>query len=373
MEKDSGSQDTSKLRICGVLFGIYLTDMDNKKLQLYFFLGLLLAVLVLVFALFRPFVAPIALAFMAAIIVKPVDRKILSAVKGRRTLAAVATTLFVILVILVPIGLLFQQIIVEAVQFYNDIREGGLGGFNQAISYVLEPIQRVFPGFDPDLRGAVTALADALVSNATKIFSSTASLVLGLFVAVLSLFYILRDGHRFRKAIVELSPLSDKYDTEIIDKVERAVNSVVRGSLFVALTQGVLATIGFFIFGVPHALLWGALAAVAALLPGIGTGLVVIPAVLYLVATGSYGFAIGLTIWGAVAIGLVDNIVLPVIVGRGFTVHPLLILLSVLGGLAFFGPIGLFLGPLVLALFFALIEIYKLLILDDKAKKTVSV
>jgi predicted PurR-regulated permease PerM len=347
--------------------------MDTKKLQLNFFIGLLIAVLILTLYLFKPFIAPIALAFMAAIVVRPVDKKLLGLFGGRRTLSAVATTVFVMIVILVPLAALVQQVTVESFNFYTEIRDEGLGSFDRIAQSVVEPIQGIFPGFSPDIRGSVTSLADGLVSNASQIFSSTASLALGLFIAVVALFYMLRDGYKFRRALIELSPLADAYDRDIIEKIERAVNSVVRGSLFTSLIKGVLAALGFLIFGVPHAMLWGALTAVVSLLPGIGAGLTIIPAILYLIIQDSIGMSIGLAVWGFVAVGLVDNIIMPVVVGKGFTVHPLLVLLSVLGGLAFFGPIGLFLGPLVIALLSALVEIYKLIILDDKHKKTTTI
>ncbi|HEY0908496.1 MAG TPA: AI-2E family transporter [Candidatus Paceibacterota bacterium] len=347
--------------------------MNTKKLQLYFFIGLLLAVVALTLALFQPFIAPIALAFMAAIVIRPVDQWFLRKLNGRRTWAAVASVLFAMVVILVPLAVLVQQITAESFNFYTDVRDGGVSGFGYITEYIVQPIQGVFPEFNPDIPGTVQSLADGLVSNASKIFSSTAGIALSLFVAIVALFYMLRDGAGFRKSIVELSPLSDKYDNDIIEKIERAVNSVVRGSLFTCLLQGTIATVGFLIFGVPHALLWGALTGVVALLPGIGTGLTIIPAVLFLLAQGSIGSAVGLAAWGIVAVGMVDNIIMPIVVGKGFTVHPLLVLLSVIGGLAFFGPVGLFLGPLVIALLSALIEIYKLIILDDSHKKETNI
>ncbi len=347
--------------------------MNTKKLQLYFFIGLLLSVVALTLALFQPFIAPIALAFMASIAIRPVDRWFLGKFKGRRTLAAVATVLFAMIVIMVPLAVLVQQITAEAFNFYGDVRAGGVSGFDYITKYIVQPVQSVFPEFNPDISGTVQTLADSLVSNASKIFSSTASIALSLFVAVIALFYMLRDGGGFRKSIVKLSPLSDKYDNDIIEKIEKAVNSVVRGSLFTCLLQGTIATIGFLIFGVPHALLWGALTAVVALLPGIGTALTIVPSILFLLAQDSTWSAIGLAAWGIVAVGLVDNFIMPIVVGRGFTVHPLLVLLSVIGGLAFFGPVGLFLGPLVIALLAALVEIYKLLILDDSEKKETNI
>ncbi len=351
----------------------YTYGMDTKKLQLYFFITLLLVVFGLTLALFKPFIAPIALAFMTAIVVQPIDRRFLAYFNNRRTIAAVATLLFVLVVILVPLTVLVQQITVETYNFYTEIKKDGPDGIENLASYVIEPIQSFFPGFNPDVHGTIDTFADSLVSNATRIFSSTASIGLGIFIAIIALFYMLRDGERFRKTIVELSPLADAYDNEIIERIERAVNSVVRGSLFTSLIKGLLATLGFLIFGVPHALLWGMLTAIVSLLPGIGAGLTIVPAILYLIAKESIGGAVGLGAWGFIVVGLVDNILMPIVVGKGFTVHPLLILLSVLGGLAFFGPVGLFLGPLVIALLSALVEIYKLIILDDSGKKTTAV
>ncbi len=347
--------------------------MDTKKLQLAFFIVLLLAVFVLVALLFEPFIAPMALAFMAAIVTRPVDAWFMKLTANRRTLSAILSVIFVLLVILVPLSILTQRIAVESFNFYVDVRDSGLGGFDQITQYLVQPIQAIFPAFNPDISGYIRTLADGLVNNARGIFQSTATIALSTFIAIVALFYMLRDGASFRKSIVELSPLADKYDNDIIDKVERAVNSVVRGSLFTALIQGTLASLGFFLFGVPHALLWGTLTAIVALLPGIGTGLTMIPAILFLIVTDHLGAGIGLAIWGIVAVGLVDNILMPIMISQGFTVHPLLVLISVLGGIMFFGPVGLFLGPLVIALFAALLEIYKLVILDDKNKKTTSV
>jgi len=346
--------------------------MDTKKLQLYFFIGLLIIVFLLTLALFEPFIAPIALAFMIAIIVRPVDKWILVKTGGRRTLAAFFTVLFVLVVILVPLSILIEQLTLETINFYSDIRDRGLGDFNLLAKYAIEPIQGIYPNWNPDLGGFVKSITDSLVNNLGKVFSSTASIALGLFIALIALFYILRDGKGFKRAIMDISPLADVYDSQIIDKIERAVNSVVRGSLFTSLIKGLLAAFGFYIFGIEHALLWGTVTAIVSLLPGIGAGVTLIPAVLYLLVIDKVGAAIGLGIWGIVVVGLIDNILMPIIVGKGFTVHPLFVMLSVVGGIMFFGPIGLFLGPLVVALFSALLEIYKLIISDDQNKKTTS-
>ncbi|MDP1625244.1 MAG: AI-2E family transporter [bacterium] len=343
--------------------------MDTQKLQIGFFIGLLISVVVLTVFLFVPFLAPIALAFMAAIVMRPVNRWFLVKTSGKKTLAASLSVVFAIVVVLVPLTIVAQQVTSETYKFYTEVRNEGLGGFDRVTAAIIEPIQSAFPEFNPDVDGYISSLAGKFADNASKIFSSTASLTLSLFLAFMALFYMLRDGHRFREVLIELSPLADSYDNEIIDKIERAVNSVVRGSLLTAVIKGIFAAAGFAIFGVPHAILWGALTAVVSLVPLLGAGITVIPAVLYLIATDSIGAAIGLAIWGTVAVGLVDNLLMPIVVGKATVIHPLLILLSVLGGVVLFGPVGLFLGPLVIALLSALLEIYKVVILHGQNKQ----
>jgi predicted PurR-regulated permease PerM len=199
-----------------------------------------------------------------------------------------------------------------------------------------------------------------LLQNIGPVFSNVAIIALDLFVLLIALYFLLRDGDALRKVIVAISPLKDAYDDIVIQKLERAVNSVVRGSISVGLVQGALTAIGLAIFGVPNPILWGTVAAIVALIPGIGTSLVLIPSILYLFFTGATAAAVGLLAWGFIAVGLVDNVLGPKLVGRGVQFHPFLILLSILGGVSFFGPIGFLLGPLTLSLLLAVLEIYAL-------------
>ncbi|MFA6095324.1 MAG: AI-2E family transporter [Candidatus Paceibacterota bacterium] len=347
--------------------------MDTKKVQFYFFIGLLVAALVVSIFIFLPFLAPIALAFMFAVTFRPVNRWFLKLTRDRRALASALTIIFILVVVVTPLTFLVERLVTESYTFYFDIRERGIGDLDRLTYYFIHPVQKFFPAFDPDIAGYVESITEALVSNLGSIFSSTASIIAGMFLGVISLFYIFKDGNRFRKALIELSPLSDRYDSQIIDRLEAAVNSVVKGSLLTALVQGFFVALGFTLFGIEHIVLWGSVAAVAALLPAIGTGLVMIPAVLFLLVTGSTGAAIGLAIWGIVAVGLVDNFLLPFFIGKSFKIHPVFVLFSVLGGILFFGPVGLFLGPLVVALLFALLDIYRLLILDDQKKEVTSI
>ena len=174
----------------------------------------------------------------------------------------------------------------------------------------------------------------------------------------MALYYLFTEGGRIKENIKQWSPLLESDTLMLVEKTGRAITSVVKGSIGTASIQGIVATIGFFIFGLPNAFLWGSITAIAALVPSVGTSLVVIPAVLYLLVTGSIYSAIGLGIWGIVAVGSIDNLVSPMLSGKGTGLNLLITILSVFGGLSFFGISGIFLGPVLVSVFCAIFDIY---------------
>jgi predicted PurR-regulated permease PerM len=198
---------------------------------------------------------------------------------------------------------------------------------------------------------------DWLLKNIGGLFSNITKMILNFFIFLIALYYLLKDGQRLKKTIVDLSPLADADDEKIFNMLELAVNSVIKGNLTVAVIQGGLTAVGFAVFGVPNAVLWGTVTSIAALIPGFGTSLVIIPAILFLFFNNEVFHAVGLFVWGGVAVGLIDNYLGPKLVGRGIQMHPFIIFLSVMGGIGFFGPIGFLLGPLTMSLLFAFFEI----------------
>jgi predicted PurR-regulated permease PerM len=234
-----------------------------------------------------------------------------------------------------------------------------LNGAAQSVSHVFMDL---YPAYSFDAFNVTDILQKGLewlFGNLDTVFSGASKVALSLFVLLLALFYFLRDGRELKRQIVALSPLADDDDHKIFRKLERTIFSIFAGSIAVGIIQGVLTGIGFAIFGVPNPALWGSVAAVAALIPGIGTSLILVPAVIYTFFTGSTGDVVGLAIWSMFAVGLIDNFLAPIFVNRGVKIHPFLILLSVLGGIIFFGPIGFVLGPIVLAFLFSLLDIYR--------------
>ena len=336
-------------------------DMHDQKPQLYFLLFILAVISILVFFIFQPFLYALILAMVFATVFQPVYQKMLLIVRGQKGIAAFATLLIVAIAVFTPLVFLGIQIFREAQAFYSSL--GSVGGKDAILNIfngLMSRIQEYFPSaqisFDSDQY--VRRGLDWLIQHLGAVFGSFAKMLASAFVFLIALYYLLKDGHKVKSNLVSLSPLSDEHDEAIFKTLERAVNSVVRGNLFIAVIQGILVSVGFAIFGVPNAILWGSIAAIAALIPGIGTALVLIPAILFLFATGQIFPAIGLLAWGMGAVGLVDNFLGPRLMGRGIELHPLIILLSVLGGIGFFGPIGFLLGPLIVSLFFALLDIY---------------
>ena len=199
------------------------------------------------------------------------------------------------------------------------------------------------------------------------IFSGLAKVFVGAFLFFISFFYFLRDGQEIRKNIITISPFQDDKDEMILHKLKLAIVSIIEGSIFVSVIQGILTGIGFFIFGVPSAALWGGVGVISSLIPGVGTSLVMIPGILYLFFVGNTGAAIGLLVWAILFVSLIDNFLGPKLIGKGIHIHPLLVMLSAIGGIAYFGVTGFILGPIVLSFLFTLFDIYKTIIVKDNS------
>lgn len=341
--------------------------MSNNKFHVNFLLIVLVGVLLLCFFILTPFSTPLVAATIFAIVLQSLYKKILTKTGGKESTASFITLFLSIFCILVPLIFLGSQIFKEAIGLYTLTTENG--GSQTLITTTINSVGSISENMIPGTGNFFTNLSTNLDSYIKKglvwlinhlgvAVSGVSGVLLDLFIFIISLFYLLRDGKQLKRKIIQLSPLVDKEDGELFDRLESAVNSVIRGSLLVALIQGVMTSIGFTIFGIPNSILWGTLTMIAALIPGIGTSLVLIPGIIYLFAMGNTLPAIGLIIWGVVAVGLIDNILGPKLVGQNLRIHPLLILLSVLGGISFFGPIGIFLGPITMSLLFALLSIY---------------
>lgn len=333
--------------------------MDRQHHSYYFLLLALGALCLVVYFIAKPFLGSLILAAVFAFLFQPIYQRFLNYTKKRESLAAFATIILAIILIIIPITLLGIQIFKESSQLYHSLANEG--GFEVSIRDILDRARTTFPipaDFELDFGRYARQGLEAMIQNLGAVFSSFARILLNAFVFLTALYFLLKDGGKLKNYFVALSPLADTDDELIASRLKSGVLAVIKGNLTIGLIQGALTGIGFAIFGVPNAALWGSLAVITALIPGIGTALVIAPAIIFLFLTGNNVGGIGLLIWGVIAVGLVDNFLSPKLVGRGMQLHPLAAFIAVLGGLAFFGPLGFLLGPLTISICLALIDIY---------------
>ncbi len=334
--------------------------MNNQHLHSYFLPVLLIGVMGIAFFVFRPFFYVLILAVVCAVVFQPLHQKVLDRVRSRQGVAALFTTLIIVISILVPLVFLGLQIFKESQQLYSSLVDGnGKDALLAASNGFIDEFQRYVPSTGEfSIHQYIKEGLSWLLQNLGAIFSNIAKLLINIFIFLMALYYLLKDGKKLKKIVIAMSPLADTADETILKNLEISIQAVIKGSLTIALIQGVLTTVGFIIFGVPNAVLWGTVAAVAALIPGIGTAMVLIPAVIFLFLTSTAFSAFGLLVWGILAVGLIDNVLGPKLVGREMQLHPLIVFLSVIGGLLFFGPIGFLLGPITASLLLALLNMH---------------
>lgn len=331
-------------------------------LQKSFFLLIAAVVGYLFWTVIEPFALVLLTAGVFAIILSPLDDRLNRHLKHARISAAIVSLGMVVLVF-VPLLLISLVMVRQAA----DLVQYSFGdtGWIEGLKAILLPIISLLPEnvqtsiLTYDFSQLGITVAGMAFQNIGNIFSSATALILNTFLFFIALYYLIVDREKIYKELLALSPLKNSVDAKILKRIVGTVRSVVFGVLILAFVQGVFAAIGMTIFGVPGALIWGAVTMLAALVPLVGSALVLVPAVLYLLFTGSTAAGIGLFIWAVIVVGLADNILGPYLI-RGTThMHAFLVLISVLGGIQAFGYIGVIAGPTILAALLALIELYQ--------------
>lgn len=337
----------------------------NRVVEYVFFFGLLGIVGYLLWLMFAPFISALALAAVIVTICYPIYERILKVVpRQNESVAALLTTFIVVIIVVLPLAWLTSMLVSEAVSVYRILDQGDFS-LEDHLADIEDMAESLIPGFQFDLRDYLSQGAEWFAGNLGAIFAGTASTVFSFFIALMGSFYFFRDGNRFTHSLVKISPLSDIDDSLILRRMGSAVRGVVTGTVLVAIIQGVSAAFGLYIFDFERAVLLGTIVAITALVPGVGPSVVFIPAAIYSLFLGDYVSAVGLTIWFLVAVSLVDNILGPYLMSRSHPMHPFLVLLSVLGGLILFGPIGFIVGPVITSVFIVLLEIYSQHIASD--------
>ncbi|MFW3895533.1 AI-2E family transporter [Pseudomonas bharatica] len=336
--------------------------MSETALQKRTLIGLLVLVTVAFFWILLPYYGAIFWAVILGVLFAPMQRRLLLRLNQRRSLAAGLTLLVCLLIVVLPVIVVSGLLVQEGGMIYKRIESGELdiAGYVERFKEVLPPIvqhglERLGIGDLDGLRDKVAKGAmegsQFFASQAYSFGQGTFDLVVSLGVMLYLLFFFLRDGAELVRRIRTAIPLAEQQKRRLQLKFNRVVRATVKGNLLVAIAQGALGGLIFWVLDVPSPLLWGVLMAFLSLLPAVGAGIVWGPVAVYFLFTGAVWQGVVLTAFGVCVIGLVDNLLRPLLVGKDTRLPDYLVLVSTLGGLAVFGLNGFVIGPLIAALF----------------------
>ncbi|MBI9079890.1 MAG: AI-2E family transporter [Pseudodesulfovibrio sp.] len=335
-----------------------------------FLILLLLFSLYLGFSIVEPFVHTLIFSTVLAVLFAPVFNWVFDVCKGRRTLASALTVAIIVFCLLLPMTFLVMALISQGVEslvslnhwvakgaFQNLISSDMLDKYVSMINEKL-PFLRIN---ELDIQANIIqyskGFAQAMLGVGTGLVSNAAKLILNFLLMVFILFYFLRDGGKMIDYLKHLSPLRAKQEDYIIDSLKRVARGVLMGCLLVAILQGFAGGIGLAVVGIP-AFFWGAMMALASLIPVLGTGLVWVPSVAYLFFVGDWKMAVFLALWcGTLVVGI-DTLLRPIFMREAARVSTFYIFLAILGGVYTFGMLGVFYGPLILSFVMVMLQIY---------------
>jgi predicted PurR-regulated permease PerM len=347
-----------------------LTSKKQASIERWFFILVAAIVLFLFWKLISPFALVLVTAGIVGVALSPIHEKLTGWIKHKK-IAAVISVFGVFVVIMVPLFFILLMIVNQAAELIGTLGESG---WFSTLDLQEHPLFLMMPEYAQaqlltlDIQALGIGAAEWAVENVGGLFASTTKLILNMFLFFAALYFLLVDRERLYQEALVLSPFNDKLDAKIIHRIISTIRSVVFGILIMAVIQGFLAGIGMTIFGVPGAVVWGAFTIIAAMVPFVGTSLILIPAILFLFITGNVTGGIGLLVWGIVIVSTVDNILAPFVIKESTHMNMFLVLLSVIGGINAFGFIGFIVGPTILAAFLVVLELYKSGVLKGKKR-----
>ncbi len=343
--------------------------MNSPGLQRTTFLLLLVLVTIGFLAILHPFYESVLWAAILALLFAPLNRRLLHRMPKRRNLAAGATLMLILFVVILPVTLISVLLAREGTAIYGRIRSGELNFANylkQIVSVLPQWLHDQLEQFGLlDLAGVQDRLSESaarlgqfLAPQAINIGQNTVSFVVGFGIMLYLLFFLLRDGPALARRIQRSIPIADEQKQHLLAKFSTVIKATVKGNLAVAVTQGALGGLILWALGIQGALLWGVLMVFLSLLPAVGAGLIWGPVAIYFLATGALWQGAVLIAFGVFVIGLVDNILRPILVGKDTKMPDYVVLISTVGGLSLFGLSGFVIGPLIAAMFMATWDLF---------------
>ena len=333
-------------------------------------LAALAVVLYFCFRILEPFLVPIFVALILSTLLAPLYGLLERKLKGHRSLAALLVCVILTATILIPLVFLSVSLANEANDAYQRLRDPEtlrkIESWFEPGSAVLDRIEGWLPGsiqldklqIGTRLSAQAQQIGVAVLGVATTFAAGIFNVLIDYFLMSIVLFFLLRDFEYFASSARRISPLSLDQEILFVERFRKVTRATVLGNLVTALTQGAISGFIFLILGLPNAVLWGSLTALLSLVPMVGTALIWIPWTIYLFATGSPIKAVVFLVSQVIVVGGIDNILKPLLIEGSVKMHTLFVFFSILGGIAYFGILGMFFGPLIFAITLTLLEFY---------------
>lgn len=357
----------------------YTMDNHHRPSELYrpFMLLLLFACLYLSYLVLNPFIHTIILSFLLGSIAVPVYERLLVRLRGRRNLAAIIVVMGFITIILVPLVLFISALVNQAITTVTQINDwfkaGNFQEFVQKteIQSFLSRLNAFLARFGINeinpknwdigtpLIAVTKYIGQFIVSHGKAFLSNAAQLLIHTLIMVVLVFYVIRDNQKILKKLKDLSPLREDQEDRIFNLIRSVARSAILGNFATAVAQGIAGGIGFLIVGIPP-LFWGTMMAISSLIPVVGTALVWVPTLVYLVIVGKLKSAIFFGLWCILVVGMLDNIIRPLFMKGAGEMSTLLVFISIMGGVQYFGLLGVIYGPLILGSALVLLYIYEM-------------
>jgi len=340
--------------------------MDFIKIRQIFFFSLLIIVSIIFLYLIRPFAYPLFRAAVIAGISYPIYEKINNRLKFPNVSSAL-TLIIIAFVILIPLSAMGTLLVGQSIDLYNSVNDNR-GNINNTIQNVTNWAQNnqfttklhIDEKIWIEKMSEVTRTVVNFVFEGLKDWTQNSIAFLAQTVIMFyALFFFLRDGKKMLKFIMHLCPLGDDREILLYEKFTSTASATLKGTVVVGLIQGVIGSILFWACGIQGAAVWGLIMAIASLLPPFGTGIVWFPAGVIMLITGNLTAGVAILATGVLVIGTIDNFLKPVLVGKDTQMHPVLVLISTLGGIILFGFTGFIIGPIITSVFLAFWQIYE--------------
>jgi len=338
--------------------------MNSPQLQRGVFLALLAIVTVAFLWVLMPFFGAVLWGVALAILFTPLYKRLLKKMPGWHNAAALSTLAICLFIVILPLAMVGVSLVQEIVQVTQSIRSGQINFaayFQQILNAMPQWLMNIFDRFNLGDMEAWQARISAgaaqgsqlIAGQALTIGQNTFDFVISFFVMLYLLYFLVRDGSALSKSMREAVPLAKPHTHYLLNKFTTVIRATVKGNVAVAIAQGAIGGVAFWLLGVQGALLWAVLMAFLSLLPAVGAALIWGPVAIYFLATGHFLEGGILIFVGVFVIGLVDNILRPVLVGKDTQMPDYIVLMSTIGGMAIFGINGFVIGPVIAALFMA--------------------